>query len=166
MTSFYTGLDMVVSVVLIVGLAYYSIRLLGRRSGGRAANQLIRVVSAQSLGANKTLQVVVVDEKTVLLVGVGANVDCLARFDDQEMATRLLATSASKRLPVSSLPFSWIKDKLSARRAPDGDFSAFLATRMERLKGDRTRVLQDLERDSAHIGQQREDQNQEGKRKE
>ena len=125
MNNFSTGLKMILSLGLIALLAYYTIRLLGRRNFKQSGNQLIKVVSGHLLAPNKHLQVVIVDDKTVLLLGVGANVECVARFDDQDFAQRMLL-SVLITFEFASNPCcatiidvnSFVKLTLEASRAP------------------------------------------------
>lgn len=156
--SAWNDVKLIFSLLFILALAYASIRLLGRRSAGFAHQRLVRVVTALPLGgANRTLQVVVVDEKTVLLLGAGANVECVGRFDDPDLARRLLEQSAS----ASALPFApsavsrllsrlkgrpreFGEDKESPARGPD--FAKVLSARLEEAMEKREDAVRSFER--------------------
>ncbi|OPG15666.1 FliO/MopB family protein [Ferroacidibacillus organovorans] len=125
----------VLSFFFILVLAYYSIRLLGKRvPSAQGRSRVLRVVSAHPLGQNKTLQVVVFDEKTVLLLGVGSDVSCVARFDDEELVARLTRTQRESQIVEPA--FSWMRNRLQKNRAlsDEAAFSELLSKRIDGMK--------------------------------
>ncbi len=88
--------SLLLSLVFIVVLVIVSIRLLGRQSGMRVNQQLVRVVAVIPLGTNKTMQVIVLGAKRIIVVGVGNQIEQLANFEDEELANDLM----------QSLPFA------------------------------------------------------------
>ena len=92
MSGGWTEIKLLLSLAFVVLLAYAAIRMLGRKSAVLSAGVgPVQNVGALPLGPGKSLQVVVVDRRTVLLLGIAANVECVARFDDAQLADRLLA---------------------------------------------------------------------------
>ena len=87
--------SLLLSLVFIIVLVIVSIRLLGRQSGMRVNQRLVRVVAVIPLGTNKTLQVIVVGVKRIIVVGVGNQIEQLANFEDEELAGELLQASSS-----------------------------------------------------------------------
>ena len=151
MSAFWSDFKLILSLAFIVALAYVSIRLLGKRASRLGGQRAVRIVAALPLGANKTLQVVVVDEKAVLLLGVGANIENVARFDDPELAAKLLRQADEPALPgLSGQPFAWLSDR--ARSAGGGagrtDFAQMLKARLSDMVGKREEALRDLPADA------------------
>ncbi len=86
--------SLLLSLVFIIVLVIVSIRLLGRQSGMRVNQRLVRVVAVIPLGTNKTLQVIVVGIKRIIVVGVGNQIEQLANFEDEDLANELLQASS------------------------------------------------------------------------
>lgn len=156
--SVWNDVKLIFSLLFILALAYACIRLLGRRAAGFAHQRIVRVVSALPLGGgNKTLQVVVVDEKTVLLLGVGANIECVGRFDDPELAGKLTAqTTAGSVLPWAPAVIAGLAARLRGRpqdagtdkgaRAGGPDFARMLSSRLEGAMERREDAIRSFER--------------------
>ncbi|MHB1627315.1 MAG: FliO/MopB family protein [Bacilli bacterium] len=166
--------DLIVSLLLICVLAYVSIRLLGKRAAGFGSHRLVRIASTTSLGQHKSLQTVVVDGKTVLLLGVGSNVECVARFDDPDLAERLLRGGGDDAALALVRPaFSWLaslRSKSPLGRDAGPSFEKQLFDRLETLKTRRQQVYSDTIRDGRSVGQtvreaDRDERNADGARR-
>ena len=146
MSAFWSDFKLILSLAFIVALAYVSIRLLGKRASRLGGQRAVRIVAALPLGANKTLQVVVVDEKAVLLLGVGANIENVARFDDPELAAKLLRQADEPALPgISGQPFTWLSDRArAAGGAGRPDFAQMLKARLSDMVGKREEALRHM----------------------
>ncbi|MCY0875299.1 MAG: flagellar biosynthetic protein FliO [Firmicutes bacterium] len=139
------GLSMQVigSLLLIIFLAYFSIRFLGRRSGMMNSHALIKVAHSQQLGQNKSVHAIVVDEKTVLLIGAGAHLETLARFDDPDLAERLLAQQNGQLLAGEGSAVklvAWLRERTARRKsgkAQEDAFSTLVRQRLEDLQKSR-----------------------------
>lgn len=109
MTGAWAEIKVLLSLAFVVSLAYIAMRALGRKSAlvspGVGA---VQNVGAVPLAPGKSLQVVVVDRRTVLILGVAAHVECVARFDDPDLAEKLLAEAVRTR-------FAFLPGALSAR---------------------------------------------------
>ena len=105
-------LSLLLSLVFIIVLVIVSIRLLGRQSGMKLNQQLVRVVSVLPLGTNKSLQVIIIGSKRILVVGVGNQVEPLASFEDEELAAELMQMTPSSSGSLSG--FSWLKELAQA----------------------------------------------------
>jgi flagellar protein FliO/FliZ len=159
--SAWNDVKLILSLLFILALAYACIRLLGRRSAGFSRQRVVRVVTALPLGgANRTLQVVVVDEKTVLLLGVGANIECVGRFDDPDLARRLLEqTVSASALPFTPTAISKLVSRLKGRpqnagtdkgsRARGPDFAKVLSVRLAEAMERREGAVQSFENGQA-----------------
>ncbi len=156
MNGFSSVFELIVSLLLICALAYVSIRLLGKRAAGFGSNRLVRITSATSLGQHKSLQTVVVDGKTVLLLGVGSHVECVARFDDPDLAERLLRGGGDDAaLALVKPAFSWLlslRAKKSIGRDNGQPFENQLLDRLETLKTRRQQVYREATRDGQDFG--------------
>jgi flagellar biogenesis protein FliO len=151
MDSFMISLQLIGSLLLIVFLAYVSLRLIGRRTGMVQSQGVIRLVHTQALGQNKSIHALVIDEKTVLLVGAGSQIETLARFDDEQLAQKLLAAQdrsllgAGQALPAIVKLWMGKRRPKRARDSETGEFAALFKTRLDDLSQRRTERLSDFE---------------------
>lgn len=165
MSGFASVAELMISLLFIIALAVVSIRLLGKKALALSSNRYVRVVAAQSLGQNKSLHTVIVDEKTVLLVGVGTHVELVARFDDEQLAEKLAPGGRENDLQGSRLypSFSWLislwkQKRTSETHSQDPDFGEYLRERFEHVQMRRQDVLREKESSERSDGAQvRED---------
>lgn len=156
MGNFWLNVKLIAGLLFIIALAYYSIRLLGRQTAALSRNRFIKIVSAQPLGQNKSLQVVVIDDKTVLVLGVASQIDCVARFDDRDLAEKLLSETRTRDFPTR-LPFGWISEYFQTRARGRGkrqvsDFADVLNDRMRSIRDTREREYDQVTGKSARSG--------------
>ena len=131
----WTEIKLLLSLAFVVLLAYAAIRMLGRKSAVLSAGVgPVQNVGALPLGPGKSLQVVVVDRRTVLILGIAANVECVARFDDADLAERLLAgANGTRRAFLPPALSAWRRARRPARPA-DG-FADLLRERLRARAG-------------------------------
>ena len=151
-------LSLLLSLVFIIVLVIVSIRLLGRQSGMKLNQQLVRVVSVLPLGTNKSLQVIIIGSKRILVVGVGNQVEPLASFEDEELAAELMQMTPSSSGSLSGLSLlkglTQVGQSFRTRRkkkvsidqllqAHDSDEWATMQERLDFLRLRRNEALQD-----------------------
>ncbi len=140
-------------LILIVALAVFLLRFIGKRAQRTFSHTLIKSVGIIPLGNNKTMQVFVIDEKRVLLVGVGNAIEPIADIEDPELAKRFLLDFESKMMPstmmrpvgrflVNSMN-TWQK-KQSQPKTHKDDFATVLSERLESVKEKRTRAASEF----------------------
>ncbi len=153
-SGFFSYSYALIVLLFIIALAYYSIRWLGVRGQKALHNPLIRQVAALSLGQNKTLQVVVVDEKTVLILGVCASIEPIAQLDDADLARRLLLDQ-EKRMTQTKLTVSverlvqGVAKHLQhkERQGNEPDFADLLKRHLSTVKDRRTEAAEEFSKD-------------------
>lgn len=105
-------LRLIISVVLVVGLAYWATRLLGKWKGigdvgvGRSGIP-IRPLSRTSIGKEQNLMLVQVGERYLLLGATPGGISTLAEFSQAEVDS----WCSLKGLPEEKMPF---RDSLRA----------------------------------------------------
>lgn len=134
----WTEIKLLLSLVFVVVLAYGAIRALGRKSALLSASfGPVQNVGALPIAPGKSLQVVVVDRRTVLILGIAANIDCVARFDDADLAERLLAlVDGTRRAFLPPALSAWWRKRRPVR--PDG-FADLLRERLRAREGPQDR---------------------------
>lgn len=161
MGAFESGLQVIFSLVVIIVIAVVGIRFLGRKSTGFGTHPLFRVVHAQTLGPNKSVYAMVIDEKTVLLIGAGSTIETLAQFDDPEFAHKLLQPTRPgwqsggwanqlARVITADRGRPQKEDKRS-------DFAGIVRDRMREMSAQRARALSELARSEDSESDARQD---------
>lgn len=157
------GLSMQVigSLLLIVLLAYGSIRFLGRKAGVMNSHALIKMVHSQQMGQNKSIHALVIDEKTVLIVGAGSQLETLARFDDADLAKRLLDQQTRQLFNAEGAwpkALTWLQRRGFIKRKQEDEqqvFSALVKRRLDDLSALRREQFSQL--DEQHGKEQQPD---------
>lgn len=93
---------LIVGLVLVLGLVYLVLKLLGKRNGFNQQTKVLRNIGGISVGANKSVQIIQVGNR-FYLVGVGDNVELLQEIEDQETKEQLLDQAADES--SATLPF-------------------------------------------------------------
>jgi len=161
MGAFESGLQVTFSLIVIIVIAVVGIRFLGRKSTGFGTHPLFRVVHAQTLGANKSVYAMVIDEKTVLLIGAGSTIETLAQFDDPEFAHKLLQPTRPGWQPGgwANQVARVITSNRGRPRKDDSrsDFAGIVRERMREMSNQRARALSELARDQDGKSSSRKD---------
>lgn len=145
MTTLWLNVKLILGLLFIVFLAYYSIRLLGRKTAGFLRGRAIRTVQVQSLGPGKSLHVLVVDGKSVLILGVSSQVECIARFDEEPLARKLIE-EAEQRESGLGIPggvrAGWSAGLRGLRRPQSSEtpFANVLDERLRSIRSSRERI--------------------------
>ncbi len=141
-------------LLFIIALAYYSIRWLGFRGQKALHNPLVRQVATLPLGQNKTLQVVVVDEKMILILGVSGNIEPLAQLDDPDLAHRLLLDQEKRMSPTKlTVPLERLVQAVAKRmqrnvkQGNEPDFAVLLKRHLTTVKDRRTQAAEEFSKD-------------------
>lgn len=104
-TSFLSTISYVLSLILtflvIIGLAYFTSRVVGQRMSGLGANKSNRILSSIVLGPNRSINVVDVAGK-VLIIGVTEHNICLLQeVKDEGEIEKLRAQSFVPQQPLT-----------------------------------------------------------------
>lgn len=157
-SGFFSYSYALIVLLFIIALAYYSIRWLGFRAQKTLHNPLVRQVATLSLGQNKTLQVVVVDEKTVLILGVGSSIEPIAQLDDPDLAYRLLLDQEKRLTPNLAVPFGRIvhgvteRVKRKGKQGNEPNFADLLKHHLTTIKDRRTQAAEKFSKDIVQEG--------------
>jgi flagellar protein FliO/FliZ len=90
------------SFILIIGLLFFVLKYLAKKTKMHQAGGPIHALGGHSLGNNKSLQMVMIGE-TLYIVGVGEDVNLIRTIPPGEEQTKLLAAMAERPIdPVSN----------------------------------------------------------------
>lgn len=134
--AYVTALSFIFKLALVLGIAYVSILGLKKFSNFKTAvggnSQRIRVMENSSLGANRSLHVVQVGSKKLLVASTPSQVNLLAELDSEDMPT-----DGAPQAPPNSQGFK-------------EQFSAFMGNRPDSVQSAKS-VADMLRESSMHV---------------
>ncbi len=138
---------MVGALVFVVALLYFLLRFINKKSRSYQENHTVRHLGGTALGGSRSVQVVKVGSR-VLILGVGENVALLKEIEDEEERNELLARY-EEQLDAMMQPSDIInrmKSQVERKKQTTGssDFKQELERKMADLKKSRGQAVQDL----------------------
>ena len=100
--------------LLILVMIYGLIKFLALRQQKMQPNQAVKLMGGTPLGNNKSLQLVKVGEK-VLLIGVGDQVSLIKEISDVDEINSIEKSLEKQPTPLTNSLSTFIKDKISSR---------------------------------------------------
>lgn len=100
--------------LLILVMIYGLIKFLALRQQKMQPNQAVKLMGGTPLGNNKSLQLVKVGDK-VLLIGVGDQVSLIKEISDADEINSIEKNLENKATPLTNSLSTFIKDKISSR---------------------------------------------------
>ncbi len=146
---FWTVVQTVLALCLILALAWGMIRLFGGHIRSRLQGRYLRVLDEVTLGPNRGIAVVEVGGKALIVGVTDHQISMLGELTDDQTIEEMIATSLETTHVSPANPASlWghIKDRLSSKlpsRAPAQGFDTLVDQRMQALNrmSDRLRNL-------------------------
>lgn len=143
-------LRMIVATVFVVGLLYFLLKFMNKRSASYKSSQLVENLGGTSLGANKSVQIVKAGSR-LFVVGVGEDINLLKEIDDPEEYQQIL-TDYNQRMDQNIQPgdviTKWIK-KMKSGASETGrkhQFSTLFQTELDEMSKERQKAFDDLEK--------------------
>lgn len=138
---------MITALVFVVALLYFLLRFINKKSRSYQENHTVRHLGGTALGGSRSVQVVKVGGR-VLILGVGENVALLKEIEDEEERKELLA-HYEEQLDMMVQPsdiINRIKSRVERRKQTyeSSDFKQELERKIAELKKDRRQAVQDL----------------------
>ncbi|OKL37383.1 hypothetical protein BLL40_05965 [Domibacillus mangrovi] len=138
---------MITALVFVVALLYFLLRFINKKSRTYQENHTVRHLGGTALGGSRSVQVVKVGGR-VLILGVGENVALLKEIEDEEERNELL-TRYEEQLDMMVHPsdiLNRIKTQVERKKQTSGssDFKQELEWKMADLKKSRRQAIQDI----------------------
>nr|WP_242035329.1 flagellar biosynthetic protein FliO [Mesobacillus harenae] len=143
-------LRMIVATVFVVGLLYFLLKFMNKRSASYKSSQLVENLGGTSLGANKSVQIVKAGSR-LFVVGVGEDINLLKEIDDPEEYQQIL-TDYNQRMDQNIQPgdviTKWIKKMKSgaSETSRKHQFSTLFQTELDEMSKGRQKAFDDLEK--------------------
>jgi flagellar protein FliO/FliZ len=145
--TFTTFLKFIFALVLIVFLIYWLLKFINKQTKAIQNNHLIQSLGGVGLGPNRSVQVVKIGNK-VMVLGVGEDVQLLGEIADEEELKKILAASdhTTNSLPIKNKIFSEIINKITQKQEKKSPFSKILESQLAGIKEKRQEALKSLEK--------------------
>ncbi|OLN22881.1 hypothetical protein BTO30_07575 [Domibacillus antri] len=145
--GFLDVLRMMAALAFVIGLIYFLLRFINKKSRSYQENQMVRHLGGTALGGSRSIQIVKVGER-VLVLGVGENVALLKEIDDSEERNELLARYEEQTdlMMQPSDIIHKVKSQLELKKKSkrSSDFKQELERKMADLKKSRGQAVQDF----------------------
>jgi flagellar protein FliO/FliZ len=130
----------VVFFLIIIGvLIYFIVRFLSNQTRQSVRGLPLRLIGSVGLGQNRSLQIVKVGDK-ILVLGVGENVQLLSEIADQEEVEAWLTFGQVKQTSLSSFfPKGWKKNQKQIE-----SFDSLFEEQLSQMKESRQTIQQTL----------------------
>jgi flagellar protein FliO/FliZ len=133
----------VIAFIFVIALLYGVLKFVNKRNHGLQAHKLVQNLGGTTLGNNRSVQVVKVGER-VLVVGVGQNVELLTQITDNEEREKLLREY--NELGSSETYKTLLPTFLEKRKRTQKDFKTEFQSRLQEMKNERSELLNKMER--------------------
>jgi len=144
--SFSDFFRMIFAMLFVVALLYIVLRFISKKSKTYQQANFIENLGGTNLGNNRSVQIVKVGER-VLLVGVGENIQLLTEIEDEEERRQLLEAYNQKYEQmmqptdfVMKLKKKWTKSAVSGE-----SFSSELKNQLEEMRQSRKQLMDKLD---------------------
>lgn len=140
-------LRMIAALVFVVALLYALLKFLSKKSRSFQETQLVQHLGGTSLGANRSVQVVKIGER-VLVLGIGEDVSLLTEIDDEAERAKLIAANEQ----IAEMDTDWMHalSKWKNRKTePESEakaatFQQELEQKMNAIRKERGQMLDQL----------------------
>jgi len=155
--SFLDVVKMIFALILVIGLLYYLLKFINKKSRSYQQNRIVQNFGGTSLGGNRSLQIVKAG-KRILILGVGEDIRLLKEIDDQaeiedfiqqydtemerSMEPRDIVSKLSKHLNGLKRNTKTVQQQQS--------FQSLLKEQLSNIKKDRKNMMRDLDKKEKH----------------
>lgn len=144
--TFWDFLRMIFTMIFVVALLYFVLRFIGKKTKSYQKASFIENIGGTSLGGNRSIQLVKVGER-VLIVGVGENIQLLAEIKDDGERNELLDEYNQKieqMIQPSDLLTKW-KDRFMQPKTDQTSFTTKFKHELEQMKESRKQLVKKLD---------------------
>lgn len=137
-------IKMIFALLFVICLLFLLLKFVGKKSRGFHRGQMIQNMGGAPLGGNRSLQVVRVGEK-ILVLGVGENVQLLDLIDDEKEYNRMIDEFNESSEPISAgLAPKWLQGRKGMRGTEIQSFAGQLSAQLEGMKAERKVLYENL----------------------
>lgn len=145
--TFWDFIRMIFTMIFVVALLYFVLRFIGKKTRSYQKASFIENLGGTSLGGNRSIQLVKVGER-VLIVGVGEDIQLLSEIKDEEERNQLLDEYNQKieqMIQPSDLLNKWKNRFIQSKTEPATSFTEKFKNELEQMKESRKKLVQKLD---------------------
>lgn len=143
-------IKMFIALIFVIALLYLTLKIINNRSRSYRSSQLIENLGGTSLGANRSVQLVKVGNR-ILIVGVGENIQLLTEIKDEEELQSIIE-SYNERIDQLVQP-SGVVSKLFKNITNKGEpkkevteFETMLKNEFKQISNERKNLYREIEK--------------------
>ncbi|WP_237562814.1 flagellar biosynthetic protein FliO [Bacillus dakarensis] len=147
-------IKMIFATIFVVALLYLLLKFINKKSHVYKSSQVVENIGGTSLGANRSVQIIKVGSR-VLVLGVGENIQLLKEIEDEEEARRIIVEHNNKIEQLTS-PSDIVTKVLNLRKAlttqekerekEASSFSSVLKNQLDHMSQDRKKLYDEMEK--------------------
>lgn len=145
-------LKMILATLFVLALLYLLLKFLNKKSNGYKDSQLIQNMGGTSLGSNRSVQVIRIGER-VLIVGVGENVGLLTEIEDEDEARQIIEEYNEKMeqlMSPSDIVTKVIKRtkslQVQTKEKETSSFPSILRSKLDHISKERKKLFDEMEK--------------------
>lgn len=148
--SFWDVFKMIFATIFVVGLLYGLLKVINKRNRTFQSTQLVENLGGTSLGNNRSIQIIKAGD-SLLVVGVGENIQVLKEIDDPEEYSKMIA-AYNNRMDQLVQPSDIVTKAISTLRNPQSQkkkgnsFQSVLKKQMDDMAQSRKKILDEMEK--------------------
>lgn len=143
-------LKMIFATLFVIALLYFLLKFINKKNSVYRDSQLIQNIGGTSLGANRSVQIIRIGER-VLVVGVGENIQLLKEIEDEEEARQIILDHNNKMeqlINPSDIVTKVINrtKSIKSQVKEKENFSLVLKNQLDSIKKERKKLLDEMEK--------------------
>lgn len=142
---------MVFATIFVVALLYFILKFINKKNRVYKSSQLIENLGGTSLGANRSVQMIKVGDR-LLVVGVGESIQLLKEIDDSNEYNQIIKQYNEKMeqlVQPSDLVTKLIertKNKTKVTKSTNSPFKSILQRQLDELSKERKDLYEEIEK--------------------
>ncbi|MDZ5473470.1 flagellar biosynthetic protein FliO [Bacillus sp. 31A1R] len=143
---------MIFATFFVIALLYFILKFINKKSRSFKSSQLVENLGGTTLGANRSVQIVKVG-KRVLVLGVGENIQLLKEIDDEEETSQIISDYNSKieqLVQPSDIVTKVIQRtknmNLEKKQTENNSFTSMLKGQLEEISKGRKKLFDEMEK--------------------
>lgn len=150
--GFMDGIKMIFALIFVVALLYFLLKFINKRSASFQQNRLIQNLGGTALGANRSVQIVKVGDR-ILILGVGEEVRLIKEIIDDEERNQFIR-KYNEQLELTKEPINFIsklvqslknKTNVKSEQQIERPFQSHFQQEMNELLNKRRGALDELQ---------------------
>lgn len=146
--TFSDFLRMIFATIFVVGLLYFLLKFINKKSISYKSSQLVENLGGTSLGANRSVQIVKAGNK-LLIVGVGENIQLLKEIDDPEEYSQIIKEYNGRMdqlVQPSDIVTKFLKRTNKDSSKENTPFSLLLKNQLNEISSGRKKLLEEVQK--------------------